>query len=272
MWGIIPAAGEGKRIQPLAFSKELLPVGAVSAPSRIAPRAVSDFIVERMAYGGVHTISFVISPYKTDILRYHGAGRRNVSYVYHVQAVPKGLCDAVFCPAPLIPESETVLIGLPDTVWFPADGYRKLPAGTLSFLLFPVKSPWNFDVVNTGARDEVQNIQVKDPQASNPWVWGAIKMAGHVYHALHRLWHERQYQDEYLGTLVNEWLARGGKAVGIRAGTQYLDVGTIEGFHEACGLLGANHQGVAVAPAADTGAGPGAELMGDNAPACELRF
>ena len=27
MWGIIPAAGNGTRIQPLAFSKELLPVG-----------------------------------------------------------------------------------------------------------------------------------------------------------------------------------------------------------------------------------------------------
>ena len=27
MWGIIPAAGSGTRIQPLAFSKELLPVG-----------------------------------------------------------------------------------------------------------------------------------------------------------------------------------------------------------------------------------------------------
>jgi glucose-1-phosphate thymidylyltransferase len=26
-WGIIPAAGLGTRIQPLAFSKELLPVG-----------------------------------------------------------------------------------------------------------------------------------------------------------------------------------------------------------------------------------------------------
>ena len=25
MWGIIPAAGRGSRIQPLAFSKELLP-------------------------------------------------------------------------------------------------------------------------------------------------------------------------------------------------------------------------------------------------------
>ena len=28
MWGIIPAAGTGTRIQPLAFSKELLPVGS----------------------------------------------------------------------------------------------------------------------------------------------------------------------------------------------------------------------------------------------------
>ena len=26
MWGVIPAAGNGTRIQPLAFSKELLPV------------------------------------------------------------------------------------------------------------------------------------------------------------------------------------------------------------------------------------------------------
>jgi len=28
MWGVIPAAGRGSRIQPLAFSKELLPVGS----------------------------------------------------------------------------------------------------------------------------------------------------------------------------------------------------------------------------------------------------
>ena len=28
MWGIIPAAGQGSRMQPLAFSKELLPVGS----------------------------------------------------------------------------------------------------------------------------------------------------------------------------------------------------------------------------------------------------
>ena len=42
MWGIVPAAGRGSRIQPLAFSKELLPVGSrldeghASAPARSA--------------------------------------------------------------------------------------------------------------------------------------------------------------------------------------------------------------------------------------------
>ena len=28
MWGIVPAAGQGSRMKPLAFSKELLPVGS----------------------------------------------------------------------------------------------------------------------------------------------------------------------------------------------------------------------------------------------------
>ncbi|MDF2696362.1 MAG: Glucose1phosphate thymidylyltransferase, partial [Labilithrix sp.] len=41
MWGIVPAAGVGSRIQPLAFSKELLPVGSVHEDGVLRPRAVS---------------------------------------------------------------------------------------------------------------------------------------------------------------------------------------------------------------------------------------
>ena len=40
MWGIIPAAGRGTRIQPLAFSKELLPVGSRLVHGSERPRAV----------------------------------------------------------------------------------------------------------------------------------------------------------------------------------------------------------------------------------------
>jgi len=69
MWGIIPAAGSGTRIQPLAFSKELLPVGSrLDANGVERPRAVSEYLIERMVRAGADKICFVISPWKHDIV------------------------------------------------------------------------------------------------------------------------------------------------------------------------------------------------------------
>src|SRR5690349_17627432 len=144
MWGIIPAAGSGTRIQPLAFSKELLPVGSRIEDGIERPRAVSEYLVERMIRGGVDRICFVISPGKADILHYFGSGIGEVSTSYVVQPRPSGLCDAIFRAAPFIRRDEDVLIGMPDTVWFPEDGYMTLPGGGLSFLLFPVDQPQFF--------------------------------------------------------------------------------------------------------------------------------
>ena len=74
MWGIMPAAGRGSRIQPLAFSKELLPVGSRVDGDTERPCAVSEYLVERMIAGGADKICFVIGPGKSDILGYYGAG------------------------------------------------------------------------------------------------------------------------------------------------------------------------------------------------------
>ena len=52
MWGVIPAAGKGARIQPLAFSKELLPVGGRRDQTTERPKAVSEYLVERMTRAG----------------------------------------------------------------------------------------------------------------------------------------------------------------------------------------------------------------------------
>jgi glucose-1-phosphate thymidylyltransferase len=238
MWGIIPAAGEGKRIQPLAFSKELLPVGTGRLADRNTPRAVSDFIVERMILGGASKLCFVISPLKSDILRYHSSGSEHVHIVYEVQPRPLGLCDAVFRPHPLIAEDEEVLIGLPDTVWFPAEAYQKLPTGAFSLLLFPVNEPERFDAVVLEGRTRVKEIQVKSRNAKSKWIWGAMKMPGQVFHELVRLWLRRDKSDEYLGTLINAWIAEGGKVHGFKAGRSYLDVGSVEGYYAACRRLG----------------------------------
>jgi len=239
MWGIIPAAGRGTRIQPLAFSKELLPVGVRREAGVERPRAVSEYLVERLARGGATKVCFVISPHKSDILRYFGARVGDVDLAYVIQPQPAGLCDALFRALPLIHPDEPVAIGLPDTIWFPEDGLARLPDDRLAFLLFPVERPEAFDVVLTDEEGRVREIQVKPREPRGHWIWGAMKMPGRVFHDLHALWVARDREDEYLGTLVNAWIERGGLAAGVRAGEGYVDVGTLNGYREALGLLGA---------------------------------
>ncbi|HVW54446.1 MAG TPA: sugar phosphate nucleotidyltransferase [Rhizobiaceae bacterium] len=238
MWGIIPAAGNGTRIQPLAFSKELLPIGGRFDGASERPCAVSEYLCERMIRGGADKLCFVIAPGKSDIMEYYGGGYGPASVAYVVQPEPAGLCDAVFRVAPLIAPHEQVLVGLPDTIWLPANGYLALPEDRLAFLLFPVDNPSAFDAVDTDEHGAVREIQVKQPSPSTHWVWGAFRMPGHILHELRQLWIERGKADEYIGTLVNAYLAEGASAAGVKAGDTYVDVGTLEGYRAAGELLG----------------------------------
>jgi NDP-sugar pyrophosphorylase family protein len=126
---------------------------------------------------------------------------------------------------------------LPDTVWFPADALSGLREDVFSLLLFPVENPRFFDAVETDESGAVLQIQVKSSQAETGWIWGAMKIPGHVLHELHWLWCERNRADEFMGTLINAWIERGGKVVGVRSGQTYVDVGTLHGYREAVRLL-----------------------------------
>jgi len=154
-----------------------------------------------------------------------------------VQPQASGLCDAIFRAAPFIPPDEPVIVGLPDTVWFPEGALADLPDDTLSFLLFPVDRPEFFDAVVLDGSGQVREIQVKRADAASPWIWGAFKMPGRVLEDLRRLWLKRRCEDEYIGTLVNAYLAAGGAAVGVKAGQAYVDVGTLHGYRAAIALL-----------------------------------
>jgi glucose-1-phosphate thymidylyltransferase len=237
MWGIIPAAGRGSRIQPLAFSKELLPVGARQHGDSQRPRAVAEYLLERLTCSGADKVCFVISAGKSDILEYFGARYGAADLVYVVQPEPLGLCDAVFRACPLVGPDETVAVGLPDTIWYPESGFACLPQDVLSFLLFPVDHPEVFDAVALDDRDQVVEIRVKQPDPGTHWIWGAFKMPGRVLHELHSLWLARGRSDEYIGTLVNAYIAAGGTALGCKAGESYYDVGTLHGYHAAMSML-----------------------------------
>ncbi len=237
VWGNVPAAGAGTRIQPLAFSKELLPVGSPGEDGTDRPRAVAEYLLERMTLAGADRIGFIVSPGKTDIVEYFAVGRSSAHLSFVVQPVPAGLCDAIFHAAPLVGAADWVLVGLPGTIWYPADALLALGDAPLSFLLFPVARPERFDAVLTDAAGRVRQIRVKSDDPGTEWIWGAFKLSGSNFHELHDLWLERERRDEFVGTLVNAWLARGGTAMGVRAGESYLDVGTLHGFREATAFV-----------------------------------
>src|SRR5690242_18965058 len=126
MWGIVPAAGRGSRIQPLAFSKELLPVGSRTDNGVERPCAVSEYLVERLILGGADKISLVISPGKSDILGYFGDSYGGAQIAYVVQPNAEGLCDAIFRASCVAAYAEPVLVRLPDTIFLPEDALAVL--------------------------------------------------------------------------------------------------------------------------------------------------
>ena len=62
-------------------------------------------------------------------------------------------------------------------------------------------------------------------------------MPARTLRELHALWLEPERGDEYVGTLVNAYLRRGGQAVGVYAGERYFDVGTLEGYRAVIDAL-----------------------------------
>jgi glucose-1-phosphate thymidylyltransferase len=110
-----------------------------------------------------------------------------------------------------------------------------------------------FDAVVLDEAESVREIRVKQPGRVTNWVWGAFKLPGHTLAALEELWLERGRVDEYVGTLVNAWLARGGRAIGVKAGKDYVDVGTLNGYREAIRLLSRPAEGKTLAAGAATG-------------------
>lgn len=207
------------------------------------PKAVSEYLVERMIAAGAEQICMVISAEKADIVKYYAERNYAAEIFYVVQRKPQGLCDALFRAEPFARRHDQVLIGLPDTIWFPENAY--LPALDLeqpdvNLVLFPVKDPTVFDAVVCDDLGFVREVQVKRKDAASQWVWGAVTARGESFHRLKLLWESRHRSDEYLGDLLNAFIAAGNVVKGRYSGEVYMDVGTMQGYCNAQDYLRAN--------------------------------
>jgi dTDP-glucose pyrophosphorylase len=238
--GIVPAAGEGQRIQPLGCSKELLPVGSRRLDGVERPKAISEYLVERMIAAGATQICMIIAPDKCDLIRYYAERDYAAEIFYVVQKAAHGLCDALFRAEPFAREHREVLIGLPDTIWFPENAYQNaldFREAEVNLICFPVSDPSSFDAVVADELGYVRRVEVKTREAHSPWIWGAVAATGRAFHQLRLLWEARHREDQFLGDLLNAYLEAGNLVHASRCGETYIDVGTLAGYHTAQDFL-----------------------------------
>lgn len=241
MIGIIPAAGAGQRIQPLGCSKELLPVGSRWIDGVERPKAVMEYLVERMIAAGADQICMVISGEKTDIVRYFAERDYAAEIFYAIQSQPRGLCDALFRAEPFARKHERVLIGLPDTIWFPENSYRTSldlhAKADVNLVCFPVEDASAFDSVVTEDNGYVRRVDVKVSKYESLWIWGAVITTGSAFRDLKLLWESRHREDEFLGHLLNAYIQAGNAVRASHVGETYMDVGTLPGYRAAQDFL-----------------------------------
>lgn len=168
-YGSIPAGGLGTRLQPIGFSKELAPVGR---------RAVIEYLIERMTIAGIDRIFINTAEDKTDLIRYLATKSIYKNNLIFLVRERRGLLDGIVLPEQFLREDDELYFGLPDTIWFPRNGFSKVrdQSGKLVLGLFDTGTPERFDSVVIDKKRRIKSIEVKVGEPKSKWTWAMGKM------------------------------------------------------------------------------------------------
>ena len=125
--GLLPAAGQGTRLQPLPLSKELFPIGFYAgSDDRQKPKVVSHYLLEKMRLAGVKKAFFILRPGKWDIPAYFGDGAMlDMHLAYLTVHVPYGPPYTLDQAYPFVKDA-VIAFGFPDILFQPEDAYQHL--------------------------------------------------------------------------------------------------------------------------------------------------
>ena len=216
--GVIPAAGHATRLQPISSSKEVYP---------IAGRPVMDFLVDRMRTGGATQLRVVTRPEKQDVVAHAEAIGAAV-----VLARPETVSESLLAGMSGVQPSDIVLIGFPDTLWEPKDGYRLLVEAVKEgshvalglFRIEPADLPRS-DVIVFDEAGRVIGIDVKPARPQSEWVWGCAAARAKTLADI--------ASAEWPGAYFDRLCRLGLEVRGIEFSDVWLDIGTKDAIRRA---------------------------------------
>jgi glucose-1-phosphate thymidylyltransferase len=235
--GVIPAAGHAVRLQPLPHSKEVLDVGG---------RPVMDYLVDRMRAARVDELRVVTRPEKEDVIV--NAGRLGASVVL---GRPATLNASFETGLDGLAPSDIALLGFPDSLWEPLDGYVRLvervKAGAdVALGLFEAPGIEGSDYLVLDDSGAIIDIDVKPKRPRSPWIWGCaaarVRALGGIA------------QVEWPSTHMLSLRERGVEVAAVPLSATYLDIGTPSSLERVAAVL----DRLASGPSRPAGSAPGA--------------
>jgi glucose-1-phosphate thymidylyltransferase len=191
--GLIPAAGEAKRIAPLPCSKELYPVGfEIEEESNLQrPKSASQYLIEKMHYVGVSKIYFILRKGKWDIPSYLGDGSRfGLHFAYLIMRLPFGVPYTLDQAYPLIKEN-VVVFGFPDIFFECNKAFQKLINKIkscncdIALGLFLSDRPGKADLVEFDSKRKVRKIVKESKHTRLKYTWGIAAWTPYFTNYLH---------------------------------------------------------------------------------------
>ena len=208
--GVVPAAGFGTRLGLKAQSKEMVLVNG---------RPVMDYCVDRMQFATPERIRVVTRAAKTDLLAHaSGLGLEVILGETRSSAHSIGLGIAGLDP------EDIVLIGFPDTLWGPIDGFRTLvetvsKGSDIALGIFHSDEPERCDVVILERDDRVGSVLVKPSPAPSNQIWGCAAARRNALAGMEEFDQPGQFFDRMCGELT---------VTGVWLSDRFTDIGTPE--------------------------------------------
>ncbi len=237
--GVIPAAGWATRLGLTDRSKEMLEVRG---------RPVMDYLVERMKVALPDAIRVITRPQKRDVIaRSHHLGLQVMT------AETRSAADSIeIASADLDPE-DLVLIGFPDSIWEPVDGFRVLldhltAERSVVLGLFTSDAAERSDVVTVDDSGVVHQILAKPSPPPSKLIWACAVARRSALEGIGSF----EYPGEHFANLCAE-----GVVGGVWLSDSYLDIGTRDALEAvqplkdsgsdrgpgSGGVIGGSHQG-----------------------------
>jgi glucose-1-phosphate thymidylyltransferase len=209
--GVLPAAGYALRLQPLDRSKEMLEVGR---------RPVIDYLVERMRAGGCDELRIVTRPEKEDVVSY--AERVGASLVLDH---PETINDSFAAGLRDLDPDTVVLLGFPDSLWEPVDGYRRLIEALeggweVALGLFEAPGVAGSDYLTLDGSGRITAFHIKPAHPPSSWIWGCAAARARVLDGIE--------QEEWPSLFMESLMRRGVALTGIPLSDSFVDIGTKE--------------------------------------------